>query len=203
MKINNASISAIFNRNFNKNDVAILINKGVIEQELVPLILNLITTRTRLQNLLRLYTYENSTLYLINLDQVSLLQLSFGKEVKEEDLVSGFEKVKNLAEDVFRENIMTYELAFSGIVERRIKGLPISMPSLNNPKIMGFRIISGLQDSSDDIRYKDLLEIILEPVVNNLNQTFVSVTYRDKSLNQDRISSTFKDVEDIINYLCE
>ncbi|QIW23892.1 hypothetical protein EWF20_06835 [Sulfolobus sp. S-194] len=203
MKINNASISAIFNRNFNKNDIAILINKGVIEQDLVPLILNLITTRTRLQNLLRLYTYENSTLYLINLEQVSLLQLSFGKEVREEDLISGFEKVKNLAEDVFRENIMTYELAFSGIIERRIKGLPVSIPSLNNPKIMGFRIISGLENSSHDIRYKDLFEIILEPVVNNLNHTFVSVTYRDKSLNQDKISSTFKDVENVIKYLCE
>ncbi|BFH73933.1 hypothetical protein SJAV_18770 [Sulfurisphaera javensis] len=206
MKINNASVSAILNRNFNKNDIAILINKGVIEQELIPLILNLITTRTRLQNLLRLYTYENSTLYLMNQDNnIAILQLSYGKDIKENDIIAGFEKIKNIAEDVFRENIFTYELSFSSIIERKLKQTPITLPSqfFTNPKIFGYRIISDIQDSEFDIRFKDIKEIILEPLLNDIRQTFINVTYRDKSLNQDKISSIFKETENIINAMCE
>lgn len=205
MKINNASVSAIINRNFNKNDIAILINKGVVEQELVPLILNLITTRTRLQNLLRLYTYENSTLYIMNQDNYAILQISYGKDVKEDEISTGFQKIKDLANDIFKNNILTYEVSISGVIDRKLKQMSISLQTqlFDNPKMFGYRIISGSLESQTDIRYANIKEIILEPIINNINQTLISVTFRDTNINENIINSIFQEVNNVINYFCE
>lgn len=158
-----------------------------------------------MQDLLRLATFDNSTLYLMNLDKNAVLQMSYGKDVKAEDLITGFQKIKSLSEEIFKENVITYELSFSGIEERKLKTIDISISSsiFDSPKIFGYRIISALKDSEKDIRFSDIKEIRLEPMVDDITKTFVSVTIRDRGLNEEKISSIFKEVETIVNSLTE
>jgi len=186
--ITSASISGILNRRFVKEDVANLINAGLVDKDLVNLLLNFLATKTRFQDLLILNNIKGNNVSLLNRGKISFFSVSFKPPISDEIIVEIYKEFKDKYLKLFEKEIIGYEFSFKAVEEGKIKLLEppqeVKTDILSSPKLMGVRLIDSKSDiSSESINYK---EIVIEPLIGE-NKVLISLTYRDKTLDENII----------------
>ncbi|BCU69035.1 hypothetical protein [Stygiolobus caldivivus] len=188
--ITSASISGILNRRFVNEDVGKLINAGLVDKDLVNLLLNFLATKTKFQDLLIFNNIKGNNTSLLNRGKICFVSVSFKPPINDETIIDVFNEFKDNYLKIFEKDLIGFEFSFKAVEDGKLRLLDIppeiKTDLFTSPKLMGFRIVEGGSEiSPESINYK---EIIVEPLIEQ-PKILLSLTYRNKVIDENTIRS--------------
>jgi hypothetical protein len=201
--ITNLTISAILKRKFDKNDVARLVGNGLVDKNLLPLLLNFLATKTSLQDLLIFNNIKEHKVALLNRYGTSFLALIYKTPIVErKEIIDAFNNFKKTYLPLFTEDIAGFELAYKSLENGKLKRIeppfPLQLSIINYPKLISYRIAEDTEFSPLNTNFR---EILIEPSLIDDGKIIITVTYRNRELDECLLNRVFDEVNKLVDSL--
>ena len=201
--ITNLTISAILKRKFDKNDVARLVGNGLVDKDLLPLLLNFLATKTSLQDLLIFNNIKEHRVALLNRYETGFLVLMYKTPIAEmKEIIDAFNNFKKTYLPLFMGDVTGFELAYKSLKDGKLKRIeppfPLQLSIINHPKLISYRIAEDTEFSPLNTNFR---EILIEPSLIDNGKIIINVTYRNQELDENLINKVFDEVDKLVDSL--